>query len=98
MLEQVFDHYDTLIELHPAGADLATFWPISRTTVASKSPPPRRATHAAGGELRDANVIELKNRNLFTGAALGANGRLSGVCADNGDLIQSDRAGAIVAT
>jgi serine/threonine protein phosphatase 1 len=33
---------------------------------------------------------------LDTGAALGANGRLSAVCADNGELIQADRAGAIV--
>ena len=34
---------------------------------------------------------------LDTGAALGVHGRLTGVCADNGEVIQSDRAGAIVA-
>jgi serine/threonine protein phosphatase 1 len=33
---------------------------------------------------------------LDTGAALGIHGRLSAVCADNGEIVQADRAGAIV--
>lgn len=33
---------------------------------------------------------------LDTGAALGAHGRLSAVCPDNNDLIQADRAGAVI--
>ncbi|HZL33787.1 MAG TPA: metallophosphoesterase [Tepidisphaeraceae bacterium] len=34
---------------------------------------------------------------LDTGAALGAHGRLTAVCADSGETLQADRAGAIIA-
>jgi hypothetical protein len=48
---------------------------------------------------RDGEILPVRGPQIVlldTGAALGVQGRLSAVCADSGELVQSDRAGVIL--